>query len=142
MGCFGFVHNGTMQVKSVLIGLGAAAFFALSYQNYGWAGVAVAGGAVVMWLLLQWTRVMHVLKRASQRPVGYVDSAVMLNARLRKGLALWQVVSMAQALGLATTEPNAQPEGFSWTDNAHNRVQAVFLNGKLQSWQLVRGANL
>lgn len=127
-----------MQTKSVLIGLGTAAFFLLSHQNFGWPGVAMAAGVGVMWLLLQWTRIMHVLKRASRRPVGYVDSAVMLNARLRKGLALWQVVSMAQALGQATTEGDAQPEGFNWTDSSDSQVRAWFVNGKLARWELIR----
>jgi hypothetical protein len=130
-----------MQVKSVLIGLGTVGFFVLSYHNYGWPGVAMAAGIGVMWLLLQWTRIMHVLKRASHRPVGYVDSAVMLNARLNQGLALWQVVSMAQALGQATTEADAQPEGFSWTDSSNAQVRALFVNGKLDRWELIRPDN-
>ena len=48
---------------------------AMAYQTYGWPGVAAAVGALVMWALLQFTRMMQVLRRAKDRPIGYVDSA-------------------------------------------------------------------
>ena len=37
----------------------------------------------LVWVLLHFTRMMTILKRAANRPIGYVDSAVMLNAKLK-----------------------------------------------------------
>ena len=48
----------------------------------------MATGAVVMWILLHFTRMVTVLSRAANRPVGHVDSAVMLNVKLRKVLEI------------------------------------------------------
>jgi hypothetical protein len=57
-----------------------------AYRAYGWPGIAIAVTGIVMWMLLHFTRMMKVLKRAGNRPIGFVDSAVMLNAKLRPGL--------------------------------------------------------
>ena len=55
-------------------------------QMYGWMGVAVVAGGLLMWLLLHFNRTMAVLRKAADRPIGHVGSAVMLNARLRTGV--------------------------------------------------------
>lgn len=39
----------------------------------------------MMWALLHYTRLVNVMKKAANRPIGYVGSAVMLNARLSEG---------------------------------------------------------
>jgi hypothetical protein len=54
-----------------------------------------------MWVLLYFTRLVQIMKRASKRPIGYVDSAVMLNAKLKTGLSLMHVIAMTQCLGPA-----------------------------------------
>ena len=58
----------------------AAVAVALGYAGYGWPGVLLALGVVVFWLLLQFSRALRVLRAASQRPVGTVPNAVMLQA--------------------------------------------------------------
>ena len=72
---------------------------------------AVATG-LVMWMPLHFTRMMRVLKRAARRPIGHVDSAVMLNTRLKPGLSLLHVVAMTRALGQRQSEKDVQPEVF------------------------------
>jgi hypothetical protein len=64
------------------------AVVALAYRWYGWPGVVAAATGLVLWMLLHFNRVMAILKRAADRPMGYVDSAVMLNAKLRPGVTL------------------------------------------------------
>lgn len=83
-----------------------------------------------MWLLLHFTRMMQVLKRAADRPIGYVDSAVMLNAKLRPGLTLLQVVAMPRVLGELQSLLNAQPEIFRWTDGTQSSVTCTFMGGQ------------
>lgn len=114
------------------------ALVALAYRSYGWAGVAVVLTAIVMWALLHFNRMMQVLKRAANRPVGYVDSAVMLNAKLRPGATLLHVVAMTRALGELLSVKDAQPEVFRWTDGTRSHVTCEFVGGKLRKWELVR----
>ena len=96
------------------------------------------GGGLVMWQLLHFTRMLQVLKRAANRPVGHVDSAVMLHAKLRAGLPLLHVVAMTRALGSLETPKDTQPERFRWTDASGSTVLCTFIGGKLQSWDLQR----
>ena len=77
-----------MNLSKIVLPILGVVVVAVAYQGFGWAGVALAGGGIVMWMLLHFTRMMRVLQRASNRPVGFVDSAVMLNAKLRPGLNL------------------------------------------------------
>lgn len=129
-----------MQFQKILVPLACAALLVAAHYFYGWAGVAVAAGALVMWLLLHFTRMMQVLKRAANRPIGYVDSAVMLNAKLQPGVTLLHVVAMTRSLGALQSEKDQQPELFRWTDGTQSHVTCEFHAGKLKKWELVRPA--
>ncbi len=109
-----------------------------AYRSYGWSGVAAAVGALVMWGLLHFTRMMQVLKRASGRPIGYVDSAVMLNAKLREGMTLLHVTAMTRSLGELKSVKAQQPELFRWADGSDSHVTCEFFGGKLVKWALQR----
>ena len=111
---------------------------AAAYQAYGWRGVAVASGALLMWMLLHFTRMMQVLRRAADRPIGYVGSAVMLNAKLRPGVTLLHVVAMTKALGELKSPKDTQPEMYRWTDGTQSHVTGEFHGGRLTKWELVR----
>ena len=82
---------------------------ALAYRSYGWAGVVAVVSVLVFGLLLHFSRMMQVLKRATGRPIGYVDSAVMLNAKLKSGATLLHVIAMTRALG-ALKSAKDQPD--------------------------------
>lgn len=127
-----------MNFKSIVLWVIGAGLVALGYQKYGWAGVAVIVGGLVMWGLLHFTRMMTVLKRAAQTPMGHVGSAVMLNAKLKPGVNLLHVMALTRSLGLLQTEKEVQPEIYRWTDGGQSHVTCTFMNGKLQSWELVR----
>ena len=111
---------------------------AMAYNTYGWPGVAAALGALVMWALLQFTRMMQVLRRAKDRPIGYVDSAVMLNAKLQKGQTLLHVMALTRSIGLLQSDKGAQPEVFRWTDTSQSHVTVTLADGKVTQWQMVR----
>ena len=115
---------------------GALLFFA--HRTFGWPGVAAAGGGLVMWLLLHFTRLMTVMKRAARQPIGWVASAVMLNAKLRQGQALMHVVAMTRSLGERLSDDGEQPERYRWTDNGASSVDVTITNGKVSSWSLTR----
>jgi hypothetical protein len=129
-----------MQFQKIWVPLGSVAFVVVAYQRYGWSGVAGSTALLVMWMLLHFTRMLQVLKRATNRPVGYVDSAVMLNAKLRKGVTLLHVVAMTRALGVLLSPKDSQPEQFRWTDGTQSHVTCLFMGGKLVSWELFRPA--
>ena len=44
-----------------------------SFYAYGFKGLLVSVGVLSMWFLLHWTRTMQVLRRAAERPIGYVS---------------------------------------------------------------------
>jgi hypothetical protein len=127
-----------MNFSKFLIPIGVVLFVAGAWQQYQWAGVAVASGAVVMWILLHFTRMVTVLSRAANRPVGHVGSAVMMNAKLKKGVNLMHVIAMTKSLGERLSAENAQPEVFKWTDEGESFVTCTFKDGKLIQWDMTR----
>lgn len=127
-----------MNFQKLLVPVGAIVLLGLAWRSGGWGGVALAGGVIVMFLLMHFTRAMQVLKRAADRPVGYVASSVMLNAKLKKGVTLMHVIAMTRALGELRSPQDEQPELYRWTDTGGSYVDAVFNDGKLQSWTLTR----
>ena len=122
----------------IIIPILIAVAFVAAYTQYKWPGVAIVSTGLVTWVLLHFSRMMQILKRAANRPIGYVDSAVMLNAKLQKGKTLMHVVAMTKALGELLSVKDAQPEVFRWTDGSKSHVTCTFVGGKLQSWELFR----
>ena len=120
-------------VPVAILGLVAWSFFA-----YGFKGLVVSVGVLTMWFLLHWTRTMQVLRRAAERPIGYVASAVMLNAKLKPGVTLLHVVAMTRALGELRSVADVQPETYRWTDSTDSHVTADFKDGRLVQWVLYR----
>jgi hypothetical protein len=127
-----------MNYQKILVPVLGVVLVAAAWQVSGWGGVAMVAGILVMWLLLHFNRMMQVLKRAANRPVGYVDSAVMLNAKLKPGATLLHVLALARALGEQLSPKDEQPEIFRWTDGSQSHVTAEFAGGKLAKWTLYR----
>jgi len=110
---------------------------AAGWLNYGWQGVITVVTVSVFWLLLQFNRAVKVMKNAGHAPVGRVASAVMLNAKLKPGMVMMQIVSLTRSLGRQTGQ---SPETWAWTDDGGSAVHLVLDKGRLASWQLVRPA--
>ena len=124
--------------QKVLVPLAIIGGAALAYRSYGWPGVAVIATFLVFGILLHFTRLMTILKRAANRPIGHVDSAVMLNAKLKPGATLMHVVAMTRALGLLKSIKGEQAEVFEWKDGGESTVTCTFVGGKLAHHVLVR----
>ena len=129
-----------MLFQKIFVPIASVILVVAAYRAYGWAGVALAAGALFMWLLLHFTRLLRVLQRAANRPIGYVDSAVMLNAKLKPGVTLLHVTAMTRALGKLVSPKDVQPELYQWTDGSESSVTCEFLQGKLVKWELNRPA--
>ena len=119
-----------------IVGWGLAVLaVAASWQAYGWQGVVMAVTVIVFWLLLQFSRALRAMKNAATAPKGQVDSAVMLNAKLKAGMTMMQVIALTRSLGERVSET---PEVWAWSDAGESRVSLVFEGGKLRRWELVR----
>jgi hypothetical protein len=128
----------TPLFRTLLLWIGGALLVAAAYRAYEWRGVALIVTGIFFWLMLHFTRLMAALKRAANRPMGYIDSAVMLNAKLKADSSLLHVVALTKSLGVLQSANNTQPEVFRWTDNGDSYVDCTFVGGKLTSWQLTR----
>jgi hypothetical protein len=127
-----------MKLMSWLTPLAALLLLAGGYRVWGWPGVALASGGLVMWLLLHINRTMQALQRASRQPIGHVGSAVMLNARLKAGVTLLHVIALTRSLGQLLSAKDEQPERYLWTDAGNSSVRCEFRDGKLVHWELRR----
>jgi hypothetical protein len=90
---------------------------------------------IVFWLLLQFSRSLRVLREAARSPVGCVPSAVMLHARVRKGMSLTEVISLTHSLGRRAGDA---PETWVWADAGGDKVALEFEAGRCVRWMLQR----
>jgi hypothetical protein len=127
-----------MNLQKIITPILGVILVAAAWRAYGWGGVAIAATGVVMWVLLHFTRLTQVLKRTASQPIGYVGSAVMLNAKLKPGVNLLHVLALTRSIGERLSDEGAQPEIYRWTDGGGSSVTAEFTNGKVVKWTLVR----
>jgi hypothetical protein len=127
-----------MNLQKIFAPILGVVLVAAAWRAYGWPGVALVTSGLIMWLLLHFTRLTRVLGKTSARPVGYVGSAVMLNAKLKPGVTLLHVIAMTEALGERLSGEGEEPEIFRWTDGGASTVTCEFAKGKLAKWTLFR----
>ena len=127
-----------MNLRKILIPAGIVVLVIAAYRAYGPQGILTVSGGLVMWGLLHYTRLMNVMQKARNHPIGYVGSAVMLNAKLKAGVNLLHVVAMTRALGQQLSADGQQPELYRWTDGTQSHVTCEFHGGKLRQWTLYR----
>lgn len=113
----------------------ALAAFIMGGVFYGWQGVVLALSGVIFWLLMQFSRLTRVMRMAKDAPIGHVDSAVMLNARLKPGMRLIDILPLAKSLGQKVGDA---PETYRWTDAGEVSVEVALEDGKVTRWQLQR----
>ena len=113
----------------------AAAALAAGWFAYGPRGVALAVTVIAFWLLLQFNRLVRVMRAAGESPVGRVDSAVMLQAKLHTGLTMAKVVALTKSLGRRADE---KTEVYTWADDGGAAVTVTFAKGRCASWLLTR----
>jgi hypothetical protein len=110
---------------------------AVGYVQWGWQGVLLATTLVVFWMLLQFSRALRAMRDAAAAPVGSVASAVMLHAKMQRGMRLTEILRQTHSLG---RQVSAKPETFEWTDGSGATVRAEMLDGRLVRWELQRPA--
>ena len=125
-----------MRALNVWLGWAlAVAALAIGWLQYGWQGVLLALSVVVFWLLLQFSRALRVMRIAAGRPVGHVDSALMLHAQLHAGMTLAQTIKLTRSLG----QPRAAaPDSWVWRDAGGDTVQVDLQQGRVVRFSLQR----
>ncbi len=119
-----------------------AAALAAGWYAYGWQGLVLAVTAITFWMLLQFSRVTRVMRKAGNAPVGRVNSAVMLQSKLREGMSLMQVLALTGSLG-ERIEPPAEgaEESWRWCDDGGVCVTISLRGGRVVRWMLERPQN-
>jgi hypothetical protein len=121
-----------------ILGWALAALLLFSaWQGYGIKGIALGVTLIVFWLVLQFNRSLRVMRNAGTSPVGHVGSAVMLNAKLRAGMQMLQVLALTKSLG-RRVDPAG--EVYEWADESGAKVVVTFANGRCRQWTLERPA--
>lgn len=111
---------------------------ALGYVQYGWPGVLLAVSGIVFWLLLQFAQSLRAMRAASGAPIGHVASAVMLNAKLKPGQRLMDLIQLTRSLGEKLSD---EPETYRWTDGSGVSVTVELSGGRCTRWTLARPAD-
>ena len=117
----------------------AALALVAGWLAYRWHGVLMAATLTVFWLLLQFSRALRAMKTAADSPLGFVESAVMFQSRLKPGLAMLQVVALTHSLG---GKLGASGDVWRWADGGGNSVTLSFTDGRLTAWVLERPAEV
>jgi hypothetical protein len=92
---------------------------------------------IAFWLLLQFSRAVRALRKAGQAPVGHIDNALMVHARLQRGLRLPQILALTRSLGHKCGD---DPEVFEWRDAGGDVVRVELVGGRLTRSDLQRAA--
>lgn len=127
-----------MNLRNAVIPIVLIVVLLAGWRAYGAQGLLVAGGGILMWGLLHFTRLMSVMQKAAKHPIGHVGSAVMLNARLKPGVNLMHVVAITRSLGQQLSVEGGEPEIYLWKDAGGSQVTCEFMRGRLARWQLER----
>jgi hypothetical protein len=113
----------------------ALAALAVGYAQHGWRGALLGLTVVVFWLLLQFNRAVRVMRTANRAPVGHVDSAVMLNAKLKPGMRMLDIVALTRSLGQRL---DGEGERWLWRDAGGASVEVEMTRGRCSRWTLAR----
>lgn len=101
----------------------------------GWPGVILALSAIVLLLMLQFTKLMRTMRRVGQQPLGLTPSCLMVNARLHAGLPLVQVLELTGSLG------ESVDGRYRWRDPGGDELLLRFdKSSRLQDWNFSRAS--
>lgn len=108
---------------------------AAAWVGWGLRGAALAVTVLAFLMLLEFNRGVRVLRAAAARPLGTVDSAVMLHARLQPGMRLPAVLALTRSLGRKVAD---DPETWAWADAGGDTVRVELRAGRVARWTLDR----
>ncbi|MFM2065911.1 MAG: hypothetical protein RLZZ584_820 [Pseudomonadota bacterium] len=101
---------------------------------WGWQGLVLAFTLIVFWMLLQFRRATRALQNAARRPMGRIDSVVMMQSRLEPGMQMAEVLQLSGSLGI---QQGGRDE-WLWSDAAGNDIVVTFRRGIVIRWAIAR----
>jgi hypothetical protein len=116
--------NGILVGAAVLAG----------WWAWGWQGLILALTLIVFWLLLQFRRATRALHNAARRPIGQVDSVVMMQSRLEPGMQMAELLQISGSLGL---QQGGRDE-WLWADAAGNEILVTLRRAVVIRWAIGR----
>ena len=131
-------QNAHMNWRNIYLPASLAGLLYLSFRAFGWWGFSLVSSGIIFWLLQHVTRLMKTMESAAERPMGSLDNAVMFHSQLHQGQRLLSVIGLARSLGQLQSDKGVQPEIFAWQDEAGDRVECRFQEGRLMQWDLQR----
>jgi hypothetical protein len=120
--------------KQPLNGLLAGCAVLVGWWTYGWRGLVLALTVIAFWLLLEFNRTMRLMQNAAKRPMGHIDSVVMMQSKMTHGLNMQEVIRLAGSLGLKYGDQ----DDWQWTDPAGHQIVVSFRRGVVVRWAIAR----
>jgi hypothetical protein len=124
------------RLRALLFPALALALSYAAWRSYGAQGLLLAVLMLSFWLLLHFTKLMRLLRTVAARPMGRVSDAAALQTRLKRGMAMVDVIRLTLSLGQLRTPPDTEPEQRAWADDAGQALVATFEHGRLLAWRL------
>ncbi len=124
------------RLRSLLLPALALALSYAAWRSYGAQGLLLAVLMLSFWLMLHFTQLMRLLRTVAVRPMGRVSSALALNARLKPGMAMVDVIRLTLSIGALRTPPDTEPEERQWADDTGQALVGRFEHGRLVSFRL------
>ena len=120
--------------RSLLFPALALALCLAAWRSYGAQGLLLAVLMISFWVLLHFTKLMRLLRAAAARPMGAVGDVPALQAQLRLGMPLHEVIRRTGCLGDRLGDASAAAgahERFAWCDAQGRSLQLDFEHGRL-----------
>jgi len=119
-----------MKPNHTMAAIAAGSAVIYGWWAYGWQGLMLAVCLAAGWAWQQFRREKLLLKQASERPAGKIDSVVMMQAHLAHGMEMAEVVALAGCLG----HKFSAMDEWQWTDAAGNDIVVTFRRGVVVRW--------
>lgn len=120
----------SMKPNHTVTAIAAGSAVIYGWWAHGWLGLTLAVCAAAGWVWMQFRQQSRLLKQASEKPAGQVESVVMMQARLAHGMEMTEVVALAGSLG----RKFSATDEWQWTDPAGNDIVVTFRRGVLVRW--------
>jgi hypothetical protein len=103
-----------MNLRNIFVPVGGG-LVVVGFRLLWLAGCGGRGGRRGHVGLLHFTRLMNVLRKAANRPIGMWAAPSCSMPGCKPGVSLMHVMAMTRSLGALQSPENAQPEVYRWT---------------------------
>lgn len=120
----------SMKPNHTMAAIASGSAVIYGWWAHGWQGLLLAICLSAAWFGLQLRQQRRLMKQASTRPAGQIDSVVTMQAQLAHGMDMAEVVALAGCLGHKT----GVLDDWQWSDAAGNDIVVSFRRGVVIRW--------